>query len=393
MSSLLCLSRIFSRWNATISIRSSSIDLDEYEYGSVVVLSADHSEDFSSVTKPIQKGSASLRSTGISSFSTRSKPVVPERVSSLYECCRPANNNGPIYQTFRPLRRGLTQSTVSVPNLSVMTTNARHNSNLSSNEANEDFLLSTEQTITESGSIWLLDSRSVQRTCPYSRLRQHRGITRRIYRNQLKSTEGRIIESRSLEHCTPIEIHLPQSFSRMIYGPFHGSFSTAITNWTHFGNERSFTSSRATCRQSCFVWLSKTNWTGQITVEKDQYGDRYRSKRKSTYSIDHSTAIIAQYSPSSNETNHYRSTIGCQFFLSDCSTCSSIERPSSREDNWIRISIQWFISFDQLLRQLCYEQWAELIKKWYNRRERNMTNRNYSRRSGLLEAMSSHMNK
>lgn len=63
--------------------------------------------------------------------------MVPERDSSLYECF-PPTTNGQIYQTFRPLRRGSTSSAISVPNLTALA-NTRHNSNSSSNEADEDF--------------------------------------------------------------------------------------------------------------------------------------------------------------------------------------------------------------------------------------------------------------
>lgn len=103
--------------------------LEEYEYGSVIIPPSNSSENFSSILKPIQNGSASVRS--------KSKPIVPERDSSLYDCF-PSTNNGQIYQTFRPLRRGSTSSAVSVPNL-VALNNARHNSNSSSNEADEEF--------------------------------------------------------------------------------------------------------------------------------------------------------------------------------------------------------------------------------------------------------------
>ncbi len=70
----------------------------------------------------------------------RIKPLVPERDSSLYECFS-TSQSPQVYNTFRPLNRG-SPSTISVPNLS-STTNLRHNSNSSSNEADEESSLSS----------------------------------------------------------------------------------------------------------------------------------------------------------------------------------------------------------------------------------------------------------
>ena len=70
----------------------------------------------------------------------RTKPLVPERDSSLYECFS-SSQSQQIYNTFRPLIRG-SPSTISVPNLSSIT-NHRHNSNSSSNEADEESSLSS----------------------------------------------------------------------------------------------------------------------------------------------------------------------------------------------------------------------------------------------------------
>jgi len=71
----------------------------------------------------------------------RTKPLVPERDSSLYECFS-SSQTQQVYNTFRPLIRG-SPSTTSVPNLSSITTNHRHNSNSSSNEADEESSLSS----------------------------------------------------------------------------------------------------------------------------------------------------------------------------------------------------------------------------------------------------------
>lgn len=61
----------------------------------------------------------------------RIKPIVPERDSSLYECFSSAQNSQ-IYNTFRPLNR-----------LTSNVSNFRHNSNSSSNEADEESSLSS----------------------------------------------------------------------------------------------------------------------------------------------------------------------------------------------------------------------------------------------------------
>ncbi|CAF3557332.1 unnamed protein product [Adineta steineri] len=99
--------------------------LAEYEYGSM-------SEAYVSISKQnienINSGSASLR--------MKSKPMVPERDSSLYECFTNTQNQH-VYQRFRPLIPA-----ISVPNLSSIT-NIRCNSNSSSNEADEESSLSS----------------------------------------------------------------------------------------------------------------------------------------------------------------------------------------------------------------------------------------------------------
>ncbi|CAF1289480.1 unnamed protein product [Rotaria sordida] len=111
--------------------------LGEYDYGSMIVPSLNHSEDCISMSKQ-QNENLSNGSGG--SIQSKNKPLVPERDSSLYDCFSSSQNQQG-YNTFRPLNHG-SPSTTSVPNLS-STTNIRRNSNSSSNEADEESSLSS----------------------------------------------------------------------------------------------------------------------------------------------------------------------------------------------------------------------------------------------------------
>ncbi|CAF1148905.1 unnamed protein product [Rotaria sordida] len=111
--------------------------LGEYDYGSMIVPSLNHSEDCISMSKQ-QNENLSNGSGG--SIQSKNKPLVPERDSSLYDCFSSSQNQQG-YNTFRPLNHG-SPSTTSIPNLS-STTNIRRNSNSSSNEADEESSLSS----------------------------------------------------------------------------------------------------------------------------------------------------------------------------------------------------------------------------------------------------------
>ncbi|CAF1289515.1 unnamed protein product [Rotaria sordida] len=134
-------SELEQQFNVFSSSSESSKDLDrtlgEYDYGSMIVPSLNHSEDCISMSKQ-QNENLSNGSGG--SIQSKNKPLVPERDSSLYDCFSSSQNQQG-YNTFRPLNHG-SPSTTSVPNLS-STTNIRRNSNSSSNEADEESSLSS----------------------------------------------------------------------------------------------------------------------------------------------------------------------------------------------------------------------------------------------------------
>ncbi|CAF0935373.1 unnamed protein product, partial [Didymodactylos carnosus] len=127
--------------------------LAEYEYGSM--LNSQSTSDMNYLPLKRQTFNEEIALTNMNKIITRttpslsirrgkSKPVVPERESSLYDCFSAINGNQSqqhqqIYGTFRPLSSSLqTQRhlATSVPNL-------RHNSNSSSNEADEESSLSS----------------------------------------------------------------------------------------------------------------------------------------------------------------------------------------------------------------------------------------------------------